>query len=96
MKVIQLVGTGLVATVAVLAWAFAARYLRRPWRRTREGIHLMSLTLMVATFTTLATETRIWGPYPGSPVVAVVLYGLLAVLMVRQHWLLSDADNIDR
>ena len=74
---------------AVQAWAFVFRYSRENWRKYAEGRHIMGFTLMVAIILSLAVEVRIFGPYPGLQIVAMLLYGWLVYLLgsrVRLLW----------
>lgn len=90
---LNLIATILVATSAVMAWVFLFRYVGRNWRATPEGRHMMGLTLIIAVFLSLATEFRTFGPWVGAPVVALVLYAVLAFLMFQQNVLLWKADQ---
>jgi len=85
----QKMATVLVAIGAVLAWTFVALYWPYDWRATHEGRHIMGFTLMVAIILSLAVEVRIFGPYPGLQIVAMLLYGWLVYLLgsrVRLLW----------
>lgn len=85
----QTMATILVAIGAVLAWAFVLLYRRVDWRATGEGRHIMGFTLMVAIILSLAVEVRVFGPYPGLQIVAMLLYGWLVYLLwsrVRLLW----------
>lgn len=89
------VATALVATGACLAWRFVLMYRSRNWRKYAEGRLMMQLTLMIAIILSLATEVRIFGPYPGMQFVAVALYGWLVYLLVAQNRLMHKADGGD-
>lgn len=84
--------TVLVALAALLSWTFVLRYRRLDWRATDEGKHIMGFTLCVALFTTLATEVRVFGPYPGAIFVALGLYGWLVYLLFSRNLLLHRAQ----
>lgn len=88
--------TGLVGLCALLAWVFVLRYRRLDWRSTDEGKHIMGFTLCVAIFTTLAAEVRLFGPWPGTLLVALALYGWLAYLLFSRNWLLHKAQRRER
>ncbi|NUR15555.1 MAG: hypothetical protein HOQ13_04505 [Dermatophilaceae bacterium] len=87
------IATVLVAVGAVLAWTFVFMYRRVDWRATDAGRHLMGFTLMVAIILTLATETRIFGPYPAIQYVAAALYGWLVWLLWSRVLLLVRANR---
>lgn len=85
----QVMATALVAIGAALAWTFVVLYWPYGWRATNEGRHIMGFTLMVAIILSLAVEVRIFGPYPGLQIVAMLLYGWLVYLLgsrVRLLW----------
>lgn len=85
----QAMATILVAVGAALGWTFVVLYRRVEWRATAEGRHIMGFTLMVAIILSLAVEVRIFGPYPGLQIVAMLLYGWLVYLLgsrVRLLW----------
>jgi len=88
--------TALVALGATLAWWFVFLYRRHDWRRYEEGRHVMQFTLMVAIILTLATETRIFGPYPGIQLVAVALYSWLVWLLLSRIRLMLRANRRQR
>jgi hypothetical protein len=85
--------TILVAIGAALAWAFVILYWRYDWRATNEGRHIMGFTLMVGIILTLAVEVRIFGPYPGLQIVAMLLYGWLVYLLASRVRLLIRAHR---
>jgi drug/metabolite transporter (DMT)-like permease len=89
----QHVATVLVAIGAALAWTFVVLYLRVEWRATHEGRHIMGFTLMVAIILSLAVEVRIFGPYEGLQVVAMLLYGWLVYLLGSRVRLLIRAQR---
>lgn len=89
----EVMATIFVAIGAALAWAFVVLYSRIEWRSTHEGRHIMGFTLMVAIILTLAVEVRIFGPYPGLQIVAVLLYGWLVYLLASRVRLLLRAQR---
>lgn len=94
--VLSMVATGLVALGAALAWAFVYRYAWTRWERSVMGRFVMALVAIIGVFLTLAAVVRLFGPYPGREVVAVVLYALLAWLLARMHVLLSASQRDGR
>ena len=94
--VVYHVATALVAIGAALGWWFVILYRRFDWRSTDEGRHIMGFTLMVAIILTLATETRIFGPYPGIQYVAAGLYGWLVWLLASRVRLMLKANRDTR
>lgn len=89
----QAVATVLVAVGAVLGWTFVALYRRYDWRATDEGRHVMGFTLMVAIILSLAVEVRVFGPYPGLQIVAMLMYGWLVYLLASRVRLLLRANR---
>jgi hypothetical protein len=87
------VATALVAVGAGLAWWFVLLYRRFDWKATDEGRHIMGFTLMIAIILTLATETRLFGPYPGIQFLAVGLYGWLVYLLASRVRLMLKANR---
>lgn len=85
--------TGLVALGAVFAWWFVLQYRRYDYRGTPEGRLLMNDTLMIAIILSLATEVRIFGPYPGIQFVAVALYAWLVWLLGTRVRLMRNANR---
>lgn len=90
------VATVLVALGAVPAWLFVIGYSIRThggWRDSAEGRHLMSFTLVVALFLSLALTARVLGHPVWLTFVAVVLYGCVAYLLWRRFYLMMRATR---
>ena len=88
--------TFLVILGAVPAWLFLFLYHHRTrgrWRRSAVGWHLMAMTTVMGLFLTLAATVRLFGPYPGIEVVAVVLYAAVDALLWQRVLLMIKATR---
>ena len=88
--------TFLVVMGAIPAWVFPFLYHHRSrgrWRHSALGWHLMAMTVVIGLFLTLAATVRLFGPYPGIAVVAVILYGAVDVLLWQRVILMLSATR---
>ena len=84
----------LIWAVALVAWAFVARYTLHTWWRIPEGRHLMTFT---AVFALLFTLTGL-GPWLNIPLVAWLAVQNAALLLALgviswRHALLTTSDK---
>lgn len=85
--------TWLVAIAWLPATAFPFLYaIFAPWRSTDVGRDAMYLSVCIAAFLNLALWVRLFGDFYWRPVMAVTLYGVLALLCWRRLWLMMDGQ----
>lgn len=94
MSALELVGLALIFTATSGALVFVVLYaLLAPWWRTREGRHVMLLTLGLTALGLSSLSRRAVGEWPGYDLVVSAIYALIAWEMWLQVWLLITAKR---
>lgn len=80
---LMIVALAALTVCAVLSWVFVAMYARVPWRRSREGRHLMRMTIILGSIFTLSV---IFNVVPFPPLFNAAVSVVAFIAMAAEIW----------